>query len=179
MSPKWTGRYVLLYPHEITHRIIFNPNYGSAGTCVPGTSQVRIRSGKKGIKPQTRERILESIRQEGFRNPILVYYTPEGMFLSFGGGRLEAAKKLDTMIPAIVIDYVGDMVDHPEVTPENWQDFFTDVPQYFEWTEYGAHTHYGLEANREAEYDAAGIAWAGDEDMPAILHESPWLDNVR
>lgn len=176
MPAEWTARYARLCPEKITHRIVFNPNYGAPGTQVPGTSRVLIRSGKRGIKPQTRERILESIRQEGFRNPILVYYTLEGMFLSFGGGRLEAAKKLDMMIPAIVIDYVGDLGDHPEVTPDNWQDFFTDVPKYFEWTEYGAHTHYGLEMNREAEYDEAGIAWAKDEDMPAILHESPWLD---
>lgn len=175
----WEGRYVALWPHEITHRIIFNPNYGTAKTSVPGTSQVLIRSGKRGIKPQTRERILESIRREGFRNPILVYYTPEGMFLSFGGGRLEAAKKLDMMIPAIVIDYTGELVDHPPVDSSNWQDFFTDVPEYFEWTEYGAHTHYGLEMNRSNEYDEAGMAWATDEDMPAILHESPWLNDVR
>lgn len=173
---KWTARYVQVDPKEITHRICFNPNYGTAGTCVPGTSQVTIRSGKKGIKPKTRARILESIRQDGIRNPILVYHTPEGMFLSFGGGRLEAAKQLDIAIPAIVIDYVGDFEDYPEVDEENWQTFFTDVPKYFEWTEYGAHTHYGLEMGRKEEFDAAGLAWTQNADMPDILHESPWLD---
>jgi hypothetical protein len=170
----WTARGALIDPKMITHRICLNPNYGGISTGVPGTVGVKIRNK---VKPETRERIRLSIEREGVRNPIIVYNTTQGMFLGFGGGRLQACAALDKPVPAIVIDYVGDMVDHPEVTPSNWQDFFTDVPDYFEWTDFGIYTHYGLERSREEDVDTKGIAWASADDMPAIINESPWLDD--
>lgn len=172
----WTARYVAgIDPHRITDRIVFNPNYGGRSVGVVGACAVPIRTGKKGIKPDTRERIKQSVEREGFRNPIIVYRTKDGWFLSFGGGRLEAAKALDIPIPAIVVDYRGYLDTCPEVTEHNWREYFTDAPEYFEFTDVGISTHYNLESGREGAADEAGLAWASEEDMLAILKESPWL----
>lgn len=176
MSPssEWTARKAALEPEDITHRLAFNPNYPGIPTGVPGAVGVPIRNK---IKPETRERIRQSVDRQGIRNPITAYLTHEGLFLGFGGGRLQAAKALQVFVPAIVIDYTGEMSDYEEVTPDNWKEFFTDVPVYFEFTDFGIYTHYGLERNRDEPVDKAGLAWAGPEDMPAIIKESPWLED--
>ncbi len=163
-----------LDPQIVTQRIIFNPNYGGAGTEVPGACTVPIRH--KGIKPKTRQAIQDSIAKDGFRNPILVYSTSSGVHLSFGGGRVMAAQNLDKEIPAIVVDYAGHFVLFEEVTQDNWRKFFLDAPKYFEFTDVGISTHYGLERGREEEFDAAGTAWAKSLDDASFLkEESPWL----
>ena len=174
----FTVRYCpMLDPQVITHRICFNPNYGGPATVVPGACTVRIR--RKGIKPETRAAIVESVRQEGFRNPIVVYDTPQGILLGFGGGRVQAAQELDTFVPAIVVDYTGAYALFEEVTPDNWEEKFRDVPAYFRFTDVGIDTHYGLERNRDEWYDPAGIAWVQTDDaMEAVLKESPWLDDA-
>jgi hypothetical protein len=137
------------------------------------------------IKPKTRAAIQKSIEIEGFRNPILVYATSQGLLLGFGGGRLQAAREIDVSIPAIVVDYTGEFDGKPRVTPENWADFFTDVPSIFNWFDDGIETHYGLEAGRaDAWYDPAGIEWVKDyvaetgEAADFITDESPWLDGA-
>jgi hypothetical protein len=168
----WTARKAALQPDEITHRLAFNPNYPGIPTGVPGAIGIKIRDK---IKPETRERIRQSIDRQGIRNPITAYRTSEGLFLGFGGGRLQAAKALQILVPAIVIDYTGEMVDYEEVTPDNWEEFYTDVPMYFEFNDTGIYTHYGLERNRDEPVDIRGLAWAREEDMQAILKESPWL----
>ncbi len=170
----WRAYKAALDPELITHRIVFNPNYGGKGTTVPGACAVPIR--QRGIKPETRAAIRESVRYEGFRNPIVVYRTGGQLLLSFGGGRLQAAKELVCLIPAIVIDYDGDVHDFEEVTPSNWREFFMDVPSNAYWDETGFHMHYGLERNRNNEFDPAGVAWiTNDEDRATIIEESPWL----
>jgi len=179
----WTAYHTHVDPKLITHRIIFNPNYGGRGTKVPGTCAVKIR--QKGIKPETRAAIRESIKREGFRNLIILYKSGGEYFLSFGGGRLQAAKELDEPIPAIVVDY-DDICDslHGDnaigVDEDNWQEFFRDVPTLFEWNDTGIQMHYGLERGRGEWYDPAGIAWIQtDEERAAVLKESPWLDDGR
>jgi hypothetical protein len=93
-----------------------------------------------------------------------------------GGGRLLAAQALDVPIPAIVVDYTGDFQLFEEVTPDNWQTFFIDVPVYFEWAEVGIFTHYGLERGRDEWFDPAGIEWAQAlDDKEFLYEESPWL----
>ena len=161
---------------RINYRICYNPDYGGKSCSVPGTCRIRIRTGKKSIKPKTRERIRQSIEREGFRNPIVVYNTPEGMLLGFGGGRLQAAKEMGGLIPAIIIDYTGDFEHHTtEVTKDNWQTFFKDVPKHFVFHDRGIETHYNLERVREGEPDEAGLSWADGDDLEAIYEESPWL----
>lgn len=163
----------LVDPMHVRRRICFNPDCGGASTIVPGTCSIPIRPN---IKPKTRERIRQSVEREGFRNPILLYATaPKVLLLGFGGGRLLAAQDLNRCIPAIVVDYTDDYEGYIPVTPDNWQSFFTDVPEHFVFTDRGIETHYNLERMREGEADPAGLAWATEEDMKDILEESPWL----
>ena len=173
----FTVRYVpTVDPQTITHRICFNPHYGGPSTAVPGTCMVPISA--RGIKPRTRKAIETSIRREGFRNPILLYNTPEGLLLSFGGGRLQAAKNLDKRIRAIVVDYTDDYALFEEVDEDNWQEFFMDIPAIFEFTEVGIDHHYALERGRTEWYDPAGIEWTKNERDDSFLYdESPWLDS--
>jgi len=170
----WTVRKAALDPFEITHRIIFNPNYGGPGTKVPGACAVPIG---RAIKQETRAAIKESIRRDGFRNPIIVYRSGGEYLLSFGGGRLQAAKQLGIPVPALVVDYDGDMGDYEEVTEDTWQEHFTDVPKNFEWNAVGIQMHYGLERGRREDFDPAGVAWIStDADKEAVYRESPWLN---
>jgi len=173
----FTVRYCPTVDSQIVRRrIIFNPNYGGDPTEVPGTCTVRCIN--KGVKPQTRAAITKSVKAEGFRNPILVYATVSGVHLSFGGGRLLAAQQLDVPIPAIVVDYSGDFQLFEEVTPDNWRGFFRDVPEFFEFSDAGVHTHYGLERGRNEWFDPAGIEWAKElDDNEFLIKESPWLSD--
>lgn len=77
-----------------------------------------------------------------------------------------------------MVDYVDGFDTFPEVTPDNWQEFFTDVPKYFEFTDVGVSTHYGLERGRREDLDEAGMEWArsNSRHMEAVLRESPWID---
>ena len=169
---KFTVRYSTLDPHLITERLCRNPNYGGKPCTVPGSCVIPVI--ERAMKPKFFEALCKSVALEGFRNPILVYHTPEGTLLSFGGSRLRTAKRLDVGIPAIVVDYVGDFADCEEVTPDNWQDFFRDVPVYFEFTDIGVDTHYSLERARREWYDPAGMEWA-DPDAEFIREEFEWL----
>lgn len=160
----------------IKYRLVRNPAYPGIETEVPGAVGVLI---KRTRKPETREAIKDSVRREGFRNPILLYRTSKGTFLSFGGGRLQAAQELGVLVPAIVVDYTGDLDPLRDVTPDNWQEYFRDVPTLFTFTDIGVDTHYGLERNRNEWFDPAGVEWAkgSPEYMEAVLKESEWLDD--
>ena len=83
-------------------------------------------------------------------------------------------------IPALV--NVGHGVrltgDPPEVTPENVTEFFTDPPEWYEFTERGFEYHYSIEKNRRDHYDPAGLEWLStlDEDDKSFLSEEfQWL----
>ena len=65
-------------------------------------------------------------------------------------------------------------VNSPEVTPENWTTFFTDLPRHFEFTPEGIDHHYALERKRRHEYDPAGFEWCG-EDATFIDADFGWL----
>lgn len=164
-----------VHAQNVTHRIIFNPDYGGQGCDVPGTCILRIR--ERAIKPKFFEQLEKNVAKDGFRNPIILYnVTEHGLLLSFGGSRLRVAKKLDIPIPAIVVDYTHDYYDLPEVTLDNFAEFFTDVPLHFEFTEHGIDTHYSLERMRRQSYDPGGFAWTENaEDKGFIEEEFPWL----
>lgn len=160
----------------VTHRVIFNPNYGGKGCVVPGTCVIPIRERK--IKPQFFKALRSNVERDGFRNPILLYNTHEGLLLSFGGSRLRVAKELDVRVPAIIVDYTGNYQLFQEVTSSNWQGFFKDVPVLFDFTEVGVVTHYSLERNRRDKYDEAGMEWTNSvEDTQFLDEEFPWLTN--
>ncbi len=168
-------RHALIHPDWITHRLVKNPNYGGAAVSLHGwkTTPVTPAKYKKGFFEEMRK----SVRQEGFRNPILAYNLPEGLFLSFGCSRLRVAKEEVVLIPAIIMDYHGTFVHDREVTPDNWQEFFTDVPEWHEFTEDGFDYHYSLERNRRDTYDPKGLAWAQEDyvDESFIDTEFWWV----
>ena len=173
----FTVRYVpYVWPHDVELKLCMNPNYGGKPCDVPGACVIALP--KAGIKPKFNAAMEEDIAEHGFRNPILLYNTEQGLLLQFGGSRLKVAKRLGMHVPAIVVDYYGTFATHLKVTPDNWASFFTDVPTYFEFTDFGVLTHYSLERNRRKEYDAAGMAWAADvEDDTFLDEEFPWLND--
>lgn len=166
-------RYAEVPVSGILGRIIRNPNYGGPVLSIHGwTWRPDISTHRK---PRFQEALRQSISEEGFRNPVIVYATDEGDFLSFGGSRLRAARDLGCeTIPALVNDYAGRYADCPLVTPENVRGFFKDVPEYIEFTKTGVDTHYSLERNRRDHYDPAGMKWADDAEF--IADEFPWIN---
>lgn len=172
---KFTVRYAEdVDPSLVVDRLIRNPNYGGRGTVVPGACIIPVRERK--IKPKFFVALRANVERDGFRNPILLYNTPEGLLLAFGGSRLRVAKELDKKIPAIVVDYAGCYAACPEVRPDNYKEFFTDVPVLFWFTEHGVDTHYSLERNRRDCYDEAGMEWTkAVDDVEFLEEEFPWL----
>lgn len=167
-------RLAYVNPHDVRDRIIFNPNYGGRPCTVPGTCIIPIRERK--IKPKFFVALKESMELEGFRNPIVLYNTKEGLLLSFGGSRLRVAKELDMPAMAIVVDYNNQYNCLPLVTPDNYKKVFTDVPEFFEFTDVGIETHYSLERNRRNHYDPKGMEWTEElEDIDFLDEEFPWL----
>ena len=175
----FTVRYVeRIDPIKVQDRMIRNPNYGGASCTVPGSCVIPIRERK--IKPKFFEALRRDVKTTGFRNPILLYSTPEGLLLSFGGSRLRVAKELDIEIPAIVVDYTGAFAGYPRVTMDNYAEFFRDVPVYFEFTDIGVDTHYSLERARREYYDPAGMEWTKDvEDTDFLDEEFPWVSSTK
>jgi len=155
---------------DIKGRIIRNANYGGVAL-INGWTWRPLPDTR--FKPQFQKALIESMGAEGMRNPIIVYALPEGDFLSFGGSRLRAAMALEwETVPCLVNDYV-DRHEGPEVTPDNYKQFFTDVPEFFEFNEHGIDYHYSLERNRRDHYDEAGMRWAEGADF--IATEFEWI----
>lgn len=154
-------------------RLIRNPAYGGPSVGPYGwTHRPELsKHGKEGFQAA----LASSIKEEGVRNPILVWCFKEGLFLTFGGSRVRACQEAGiTTIPAIINDYTGDYKTAIPVTPENVESFFTDPPRDYEFTEQGFDYHYNLERARRANHDPAGFAWL-DETPAWIAKEFPWL----
>ena len=117
--------------------------------------------------PKLRAALLESIKTEGFRNPVLAYVCTDGLLLKFGNSRLQHAIHLDIPLPAIVCDHLGRYDDRPEVTMENYHEFFTDVPIRFEIKEKVVIHSYGISPFSEG-YDPAGLAWLNENQRHLI-----------
>lgn len=167
-------RYTTVNPMEVTERLIRNPNYGGRVCDVPGTCIIPIRERK--IKPKFFQALRANVKRDGFRNPIILYATEDGLLLSFGGSRLRVAKELQMQVPAVVVDYTGEYHTCPRVTERNYGMFFTDEPELFVIDDVGVDTHYSLERNRRQHYDPAGMAWTVDaEDVEFLTEEFPWL----
>ena len=168
----FTVRYAEVPLEGILGRIIRNPGYGGPTLSIYGWTWRQDVSTHR--KPKFQDALRDSIAREGIRNPVVVYATREGDFLSFGGSRLRAARDSGlTSIPALVNDYAERYAECPEVTEENVRSFFTDIPEYIEFTATGVDTHYSLERNRRDHYDAAGMEWAEDYDF--IATEFSWI----
>ena len=158
---------------DLAGRIIRNPGYGGPKTGINGWVSTPAISACR--KPQFMEALEESIRSEGYRNPIICYATPTGLYVAFGGSRVIAGRKAGKItIPAIINDYTGEFDHLPEVTIENFTDWFTDPPVWYVIDDLGADYHYSIERNRRDQYDSAGMNWVAD-DAAWLTDEFPWL----
>jgi hypothetical protein len=166
-------RFEYIDTDSVRGRLIRNPNYGGPSV---GLNGWRWRESiSNHTKPGFQAALEESIRQEGVRNPILVYSLPEGIFLTFGGSRLRACRATGRQyIPAIINDFSGAFESSTKVTEENYIEFFKDPPRSFVITEEGADYHYNLERARRHEHDEAGFAWV-DGDTDWMKKEFPWV----
>ncbi len=174
MKPAYSVRAGDIRCDDVVGRLIRNPGYGGPSVGLNGWCyHTRLSSHTKA---GFREALREDIKENGVRNPILVWSLPEGVFLAFGGSRLTSciALGLDTC-PAIINDYTEKYSESPEVRPDNWYTFFTDPPNTFEFGEYGADYHYNLERARRHDHDPAGFAWLDGEEPSFIAEEFPWV----
>lgn len=165
-----------ILPHAIKGKIVRNPNYRGKSVGPFGWKSVDFYPAAN--KPGFHAAMLDSVRREGFRNPVVAYYFDEGLYLSFGGSRLHAAQQLDVKLPAIINDFQFSMAaGNPTlVTPENWHTFFKDRPNYHTFDEHGFDYHYHIEKNRRDHYDPAGLRWTEDLDDTKFLDEEfSWL----
>lgn len=164
---------------SVRGRLIRNPAYGGPSVSLNGWRWLPEIS--KAVKPGFREALAESIRQEGVRNPILVWSLPEGIFLTFGGSRLLACEDIGrAYVPAIINDYTGQFQDSTLVTESNLVELFKDPPRDYEFGEYGFDYHYNLERARRDRHDPAGFSWVeGAEDEKKapgwMKREFPWV----
>lgn len=159
---------------DIRGRLIRNPNYGGPSLSLNGwTWRPEIsKHGKQGFQSA----LEASIREEGVRNPILVYNLPEGIFLTFGGSRVRAALSCEhDTIPAIINDYTRGFEMDLLVTPKNVEYFFTDVPRDYEFGPDGFDYHYNLERARRHDHDKSGLTWMKDQEADWLYKEFPWL----
>ncbi len=164
-------RYAQVPVAGILGKLIRNPGYGGKDVGLNGWCYIPVPAP---TKPLFMEALCESIAREGVRNPVIVYATSVGDFISFGGSRFSAARSLGlTELPALVNDYVGRYADGEAVSPENIESYFTDVPELLEFTDAGIDTHYSLERNRRDHYDPKGMEWADGADFIAI--EFDWI----
>ena len=167
-------RFAIVPVDAIRGRLIRNPNYGGPSVGPYGwTWRPEIsKHGKEGFQ----EALAKSVKEEGIRNPILLYSFSEGLYLTFGGSRVRACLQAGIEdIPAIINDYSGDYETSDSVTPENIDYWFEDPPRDYEFGEQGFDYHYNLERARRANHDPSGFTWL-EGDKPAwITKEFPWL----
>ncbi len=170
----YTARYVPDLPlDQVDGRIIRNPNYGGGKAGIHGwCTHPKV---SMGTKPHFMEALGDSLRKEGYRNPIILYATDTGNWLSFGGSRVNVGRKVGlTTVPCIINDYCDRFKDALEITEENFSSFFTDVPKWHVIDELGVDYHYAIERKRRAEYDPAGHAWC-EPDAAFLKIEFPWI----
>jgi hypothetical protein len=161
-------------PHLIQHKLVRNPNYSGEAVGPFGWRAVPLEPAPN--KAGFHAAMEQSVREEGVRNPSVVYRFGGKYYLSFGGSRVFAARKVGILLPCIVNDH-DDAFNFSNVTPENWQDYFKDVPAYHEFNEHGFDYHYHIEKNRRASYDEAGMRWVEPLSNTDFLQEEfPWIE---
>ena len=156
-------------PHSYIAKVCFNMSYPPLyGGCLYSSMCLVIHKSK----PKFRAALRKSLLEEGFRNPILAYECDGGLLLKFGNSRLMIAQDLNIPVPAIVVDHQHRYEDRPEVTNENFAEFFTDVPRIFEISEGGRMVDHSFNLGRrnQHEYDPMGLEWLG-EDEGEVLRE--------
>lgn len=172
-----TPRFVTLDSANIKHRVVRNPDYGGPRLSYQGWCSQLVTPATRKVK--FFEALRESIKREGFRNPIIVWNFNEGLHVQFGVSRLRVAQEEGLQIPAIVNDCVDEYVECMEVTPENYHTCFLDIPQRVYFNNDGSFDyHYSLERNRRDTFDPQGMKWA-DPDAEFIEKEFSWIDKSK
>lgn len=170
---EYSIRYGQIKIDSIRGRLIRNPNYGTAGVGLNGWCYVPAISSAN--KPLFFKALRASIQEEGLRNPVLVWSLDTGIYLTFGGSRVRAATDCGMEeVPAIINDYTGAFDQYPEVTPDNYKEFFKDPPKDVEFGEHGFDYHYNLERARRHDHDPNGFAWVTGTPQ-FIIQEFPWV----
>jgi len=79
-------------------------------------------------------RLEESVKAEGFRNPVMVYEKPNERTFPYGGSRVYMAHRLQIPVPAIITDWVGTFKDWELITSvKQALSKFTDLPSILEF----------------------------------------------
>lgn len=79
-------------------------------------------------------RLEESIRREGFRNPVMCYEKPNERTFPYGGSRVYMAYKLQLPVPAIISDWTGAFAHFERInTAEEALAKFKDKPTVLEF----------------------------------------------
>lgn len=100
-------KYGTVDPGSISDRaIVRNPNYGKPlGPW--STRPVKPDKDKfKGLK-DFYEKLEQSVKQEGFRNPIFCHAFLQNTYCEYGTSRLWIAKRNTFLIPVVIADYDG------------------------------------------------------------------------
>jgi len=167
-------RYATVLIADIKGFIRRNPQAVEGYEAGPFGWRVRVNMNKKN-KPVFRKALRESIEAEGVRNPLLGWCFKEGLFIGFGAGRLKAAKEAKLIeVPMIVNDFTGEYDDAELVTPENFTEFFTDVPITYAFRKTGFTYHYNLTPSTREVHDQGGIAFY-EGDLEDLYEEFPYL----
>ena len=167
-------RYAIVPILDIKGFIRRNPQAVEGYEAGPFGWRVRVNMNKKN-KPVFRTALLRSIQTEGIRNPLLGWCFKEGLFLGFGAGRLKAAKEAGLLtVPMIVNDFTGDYDTAEQITPENFKDYFTDVPLTYEFGLTGFTYHYNLTPSTRVVHDPGGTAWYNGP-LSDFYDEFPYL----
>jgi len=117
-SGPYEVRYGLLLPQQIPHDFVM-------------ADWVHKKNEKQF---QFYTRLEESVKREGFRNPVQVYEKPGERTFPYGGSRVYIAHRLQIPVPAIITDWVGTF-EHWELVTSLEQALlkFKDLPSVLEF----------------------------------------------
>lgn len=175
MTPP-TLRYSAEFPLELIGKQIISQAYGQS---YEGYTLRGPNAGSSGTshlykllerEQQFFSRLVQSIVEEGVRNPILLYSVPRGVYIRYGASREWAARQAKLVtIPALVWDWT-DRFSHYESVPQTIaaiQSKFKDIPETIDIAnceiQHCPHTHF---PNKPA----PGRPW-GNRNPGAILKE--------
>lgn len=66
-------------------------------------------------KPRVHIPLMASVRQNGFKNPIIVWATKGDIRIHYGTSRVHVARELGILIPAVICDYDNRFPDYPRL----------------------------------------------------------------
>lgn len=167
-KPQYKCRFIWAKPEEFIGMVMWNPAYPSN----PPVSHHGAKPIPRGkAKSKFRDALRESVRKEGFRNPIIGYAVDEGLLIQYGCSRLRVAKELGIPIKVIVMDFTGRYADCPEVTETNYESYFLDVPRQFSILADRIEHSYFIARRDKGPSDPAGYAWLGDDPTGVVDDE--------